>query len=167
MGVIALLSAELFNQGNWQRVWAAESVPAMRKGFSIGALMVFLLMMFCGIMGMIAYAKDSYHYDLNCWAPDAAETGAKCEFLSFFDVLEPLSNFWHVLVLLLVTSLAASSVDSLQNALSCIFSRDLVKLGWNPLFITRCLLFALNVPAVILGARGYDVISLFLIADIV
>jgi len=165
--VIALLCAELFNQGNWQRVWAAESVPAMRKGFNIGALMVFLLMMFCGIMGMIAYAKDSYHYDLNCWDLDDAAAGAKCEYLSFFDVLEPLSNFWHVLVLVLVTSLAASSVDSLQNALSCIFSRDLVKLGWNPLFITRCLLFALNVPAVILGARGYDVISLFLIADIV
>ena len=29
--VIAVLSAELFNQATWQRVWAAESVPAMKK----------------------------------------------------------------------------------------------------------------------------------------
>ena len=29
--VIAILSAELFNQATWQRVWAAESVTAMRK----------------------------------------------------------------------------------------------------------------------------------------
>jgi len=28
---IAILCAELFNQATWQRVWAAESVPAMRK----------------------------------------------------------------------------------------------------------------------------------------
>ena len=29
--VIAILCAELFNQASWQRVWAAESVPAMKK----------------------------------------------------------------------------------------------------------------------------------------
>jgi len=28
---IAILCAELFNQATWQRVWAAESVPALRK----------------------------------------------------------------------------------------------------------------------------------------
>jgi SSS family solute:Na+ symporter len=54
--IIAIMSAELFNQSTWQRVWAAESVPAMRKGFMIGSLLVFLLMMFFGIMAMLAYA---------------------------------------------------------------------------------------------------------------
>lgn len=29
--VIAVASAELFNQGTWQRVWAAKDVPSMRK----------------------------------------------------------------------------------------------------------------------------------------
>ena len=29
--VIAILCAELFNQATWQRVWASESVPALRK----------------------------------------------------------------------------------------------------------------------------------------
>jgi SSS family solute:Na+ symporter len=29
--ILAILSAGLFNQATWQRVWAAESVPAMRK----------------------------------------------------------------------------------------------------------------------------------------
>jgi Na+/proline symporter len=43
--VIAIACAELFNQGTWQRVWAAESVPAMRKGFALGSVMVFVLMM--------------------------------------------------------------------------------------------------------------------------
>lgn len=60
---IAVSCAEMFNQGTWQRVWAAKSVPDMRKGFILGSGMVFLLMMFFGIMGMIAYANDPEAYD--------------------------------------------------------------------------------------------------------
>lgn len=37
--IIAIASAELFNQSTWQRVWAAESPAAMRNGFTIGAIM--------------------------------------------------------------------------------------------------------------------------------
>lgn len=152
--VIAIASAEMFNQGTWQRVWAAESIPAMRKGFFMGSIMVFFLMMFFGIFGMIAYAK-SPTYD------------ASNAFLAFFDLLAPLPPFWHILALILTTALAASSVDSLQNALTCVFSRDLVKLGWNPLLVTRFLVIGINIPAVVLAAEGYSVLSLFLVADLV
>jgi hypothetical protein len=54
---------------------------------------------------MIAYAND----------PEAYDSGEKLAFLAFFDLLEPMGNGWHVLVLILVTALAASSIDSLQN----------------------------------------------------
>lgn len=37
--IIAIASAELFNQSTWQRVWAAESPVAMRRGFTIGSIM--------------------------------------------------------------------------------------------------------------------------------
>ena len=37
--VIAIASAELFNQSTWQRVWAAESLSAMLNGFTIGSIM--------------------------------------------------------------------------------------------------------------------------------
>jgi Na+/proline symporter len=47
----------MFNQSTWQRVWAAKSVKDMRRGFFGGSFLVFLLMMFFGIMGMIAYGK--------------------------------------------------------------------------------------------------------------
>jgi Na+/proline symporter len=154
---IAILSAELFNQGTWQRVWAADSVSSMRKGFIIGSVLVFLLVFFFGVMGIIGYAKDSEFYDM----------GATFAFLSFFNILEPLSNFWHVMVLILVTALAASSVDSLQNAIACIFSSDFISLGWNPVLVSRILLVAVNVPAIFMSIQGYNVISLFLVADLV
>ena len=60
---IALACAELFNQGNWQRVWAAKSVGDMRKGFAWGSALVFLLMTFFGIMGMLAYANDPEKFE--------------------------------------------------------------------------------------------------------
>lgn len=154
---IAIASAEMFNQANWQRVWAAESIPAMRKGFFLGAFLVFLLMMFFGIIAMIAYAND----------PEAYNMGDKFAYLAFFDLLMPLGNGWHVITLILVTALAASSIDSLQNALTCIFSNDLVRIGWNPVWITRILLVVINIPAIIMSTRRFDVIGLFLVADLV
>lgn len=155
--VIAIAAAELFNQGTWQRVWASESVPAMRKGFAIGSVMVFFLMMFFGVMGMIAYAND----------PEAFDNYEKFSFLAFFYLLEPLKQGWQILTLILVTSLAASSVDSLQNGLSSIFSRDLVKIGWHPKWFVRGFMVAINIPAIYLASEQYDVIALFLVADLV
>ena len=155
--VLAIASAELFNQGNWQRVWAAESVTALRHGLAIGGFMVFCLMMFFGTMGMIAYAND----------PEGFDNGEKYAYLAFFYLLEPLDQGWQILTLILVTSLCASSVDTLQNALSSIFSRDLVKIGWHPQWFVRAFMVLINVPAIYLASEGYDVISLFLVADLV
>ena len=155
--VIAIASAELFNQSTWLRVWAAKDDTVMRRGFGLGSVMVFFLMMFFGVMGMIAYAND----------PEAYDNFEKLSFLSFFDLLLPLGNGWHVLTLILVTALAASSIDSLQSGLASIFSRDLVKAGWNPIWVTRIFVVAVNVPAIWMASDKYDVISLFLVADIV
>lgn len=155
--IIAIASFSMFNQSNWQRVWAAKSIPAMRNGFAIGSVMVFFLMMFFGIMGMIAYAND----------PEAYDNFEKLAFLSFFDLLAPLGSGWHILVLVLVTALAASSIDSLQNGLTSIFYHDLVRFGWNPVWITRMLMLAVNVPAIWLASKKWAVIALFLVADLV
>jgi Na+/proline symporter len=129
----------------------------MRKGFLVGSIMVFFLMMFFGIMGMIAYAKDPESYDAD----------EKFAFLAFFDLLAPLGNGWHIVVLILVTALAASSIDSLQTGLTSVFSHDLVKLGYAPKQITRLLVVIINIPAIYLASEKYDVLSLFLVADLV
>jgi solute:Na+ symporter, SSS family len=155
--IIAIACAELFNQGNWQRVWAAESIPALRKGFFAGSIMVFLLMMFFGVMGMLAYANDPQSYD----------DGIKFAYLSFFDILAPLNEGWHIITLILVTTLSASTVDTLQNAMASLFSRDVVKIGWNPQWVARLLIIVINIPAIYLASKAYSVISLFLVADLV
>ena len=170
--VIAISSAELFNQGNWQRVWAADSPRSLRVGFSVGALAIFFFMMFFGVIGMISYASD----------PDSYDTGAKYAYLSFFDLLVNLSPGWSYVVLVFVTALGASSVDTLQNALVSCISTDLLRLapqssspdGSTPSWSTRLLrlsprvlLVAVNAPAVYLSTERHNILTLFLLADII
>lgn len=114
-------------------------------------------MMFFGVMGMIAYAND----------PEAYDNFEKFAFLAFFDLLAPLANGWHIVVLIFVTALAASSIDSLQTGLTSIFSHDLVKLGWNPWWVTRALVVLLNIPAIWMASKAFSVLELFLVADLV
>lgn len=157
---IAILSAEMFNQSNWQRVWAAESVTALRRGYFYASVPVFLTMMFFGIMGMIAFAKD----------PSSYRSFEKLSYLSFFDLLAPLSQFWHVLVLVLTTAFAASSIDSLQTGIVGVFNKDILKLtssGKTGKWVSRLLLLLVNIPAVIMSTKRFDVIPLFLVADLV
>eukprot|EP00548_Thalassiothrix_antarctica_P003869 CAMPEP_0194133764 /NCGR_PEP_ID=MMETSP0152-20130528/3792_1 /TAXON_ID=1049557 /ORGANISM="Thalassiothrix antarctica, Strain L6-D1" /LENGTH=597 /DNA_ID=CAMNT_0038829119 /DNA_START=89 /DNA_END=1882 /DNA_ORIENTATION=+ len=157
--VFAIISAGSFNLATWQRVWAAKSVPDMRKGFIGGSVMIFMLMMFFGIMGMIAYSLDPTSYD-----NDPTNNPA---YLAFFDILGPLENAWHIVSLILVTSLATSSIDSIQNGLMSPFSVFIVRKGWNTKWIARALLVLINIPAVFLSTKQYNVISLFLVADLV
>jgi len=167
---LAICSAEMFNQGNWQRVWAAKDIPSLRKGFAIGSFMVFLLMMFFGIMGMISYAVD----------PDPFGTFEKFAYLSFFYLLLPLPTAVNYIVLILVTCLAASSIDTLQNAIISVFSRDILSIPKCQIVVdaiptkptlgavtTRVLVLAINVPAVFMAAQRFDVLTLFLVADLV
>ncbi|KAL7442741.1 hypothetical protein ACHAXM_008793 [Skeletonema potamos] len=158
--VIAVLCAEMFNQSTWQRVWAAKDVPAMKKGFAWGSFGVFLLMMFFGIMGMISFALD----------PDNYLAYNKFYYLAFFDLLAPLSQFWHIVVLIICTALCSSTVDSVQTAIASVVSSDFIRYGvpdkWATL-ITRVLLIVINIPAVIMSSKRFDVLGLFLVADLV
>lgn len=158
--IIAIMCAEMFNQGTWQRVWAAKNKKELRRGFAMGSFLVFLLMMFFGIMGMLGYADDPISYN----------NFEKFAYLAFFDLILPLSTFWHIVVLIVVTSLAASSIDTLQTAISSVFSSDLERFGMSDgmnRVVTRALLLLINIPAVILSAQRFDVIGLFLVADLV
>merc|ERR1719409_2684542 len=61
--IMAVLSAELFNAGQWQRVYAARSDKDLRKGLAWGALLIFVVMWFFGILGVTAAAKFRDDFD--------------------------------------------------------------------------------------------------------
>ncbi len=106
---------------------------------------------------MIAYANDPAPYD----------SYEKFAFLAFFDLLLPLGSGWHIVVLIFVTALAASSLDSLQNGLNAIFYRDALRAGFDAHISASVLVVLMNVPAIWLASLKFSVLELFLVADLV
>ena len=152
--IIAILAAELFNAGQWQRVYAAKSTQDLRKGLAFGAALIFVVMWFFGVLGVIAAAK----YDF------AGEE--KYHYLAYFYLAENLAKGWHVLILIFATALCVSSVDSIQNGLTSVLYRDILNYG-IPVNSVRVICAALNVGAIFVAIDKIDVLSLFLMVDLV
>lgn len=154
--IIAILAAELFNAGQWQRVYAAKSTQDLRKGLAFGAALIFVVMWFFGVLGVIAaakYADDFANYE-------------KLHYLAYFYLAENLAKGWHVLILIFATALCVSSVDSIQNGLTSVLYRDILNYG-IPVNSVRVICAALNVGAIFVAIDKIDVLSLFLMVDLV
>ena len=154
--IIAVLSAELFNAGQWQRVYAARSDKDLRKGLAWGALLIFIVMWFFGILGVTAAAK--FRDDFNSFS--------KFHYLAFFYLAENLAKGWHVLILIFATALCLSSLDSIQNGLTSVLYRDILNFG-IPVNFVRIVCAAMNVGAIVVAVDKIDVLSLFLMVDLV
>lgn len=164
--VLAILGAELFNMGNWQRVYAASDEAALRKGCALGAGLIFPTMMLFGIAGMLAKAQDL----------SRPESTMVFNFLAFFDLLASQPSGIEGLVFALAVCMVASSVDSLQTGLISVLSGDILQRRLTPtqsLIAGQAFLVAVNVPAIAMAVEstkdpelGAGVINLFLIADL-
>ncbi len=152
--MIAIIAAELFNQGNWQRVYACKDDPTVRRAFLGSSLVILPLLFLSGLLGLIAAGFD------------LSGTTA------FFDLLQMLAvPSWLVgAVVLLAVALVMSSLDTLLNGISAVFTVDLLRLSNRPdqvLLISRILTIAVGIPAVAIAAKGLSVLYLFFIADLI
>ncbi len=151
--IIAIVAAELFNQGNWQRVYACKDDITVRRAFLGSALVILPLLFLSGLLGVIAAG-----FDLS--GPTA-----------FFDLLQTLAIPSWLLgaVVLLAVALVMSSLDTLLNGISAVFTLDLLRLSHQPdrvLLVSRLLTVAVGIPAVAIAAQGYSVLYLFFVADL-
>lgn len=151
--LIAVIAAELFNQANWQRVYACRDDVTVRRSFLGSALVILPMILLSGLLGMIAAGYGMV-------GPT-----------SFFDLLNSLNIPSWLLgaVILLAVALVMSSLDSLLNGISALFAADLLRLDNRPervLAISRGLTVAVGIPAVAIAAQGYSVLYLFFVADL-
>ncbi len=154
---LAVVGANMLNQGLWQRVWAAESTDAVRRGFGLAALavvpMVFLAGMFGVVAGGLGVVGD---------APGIA----------LFSVVDAALPEWVAVLLVgIATLLVASSADTMLNAIAALVTVDAVRVLDDPDDMTlrrvaRLLTLVVATAAVVVGAQGYDVLALFLLADL-
>lgn len=146
--VIAVVAANMFHQGYWQRVWAARDMPALYRGAGLGALLVIPVVALMGAVGVFAATGG-----MDLGSPPVA----------FFAVLDGLPWWLSAVALVLGLSLVTSSVDTLENALASLVvtERPMLSLTW-----ARVVTVALLIPAVVVAVQGYSVLRLFLIADL-
>jgi len=154
--IIAIVAAEMFNQSNWQRIYACRNDKTVRQAFGGGALAVLPTILIAGGLGLLAM-----HFGFN---DDRA----------FFSLLKQLAlPFWvTVLVLVLALALVMSTLSALLNGIASVFTIDLMRLfprmqSAGLLRTSRILTVAIGLPAILIAAQGYDVLYLFLLADLV
>lgn len=154
--MIAVIAAEMFNQANWQRIYACQNNGVVRRSF-LGSFAVILPILFIsGLLGILAM-----HFG---FSDDRA-------FFSLIQALE-LPEWISIAILVLVLALVMSSLDTLLNGIASIFTIDLVRLfpamqSNGILQVSRVLTVAVGIPAILMAAQGYNVLYLFLLADLI
>lgn len=147
--VVAIVAANLFHQGFWQRVWAARDRRTLAAGTVGGGLLILPLVFATGLAGMVAAGGEELE------APS----------LAFFALLDGLPEAVLLVVLALGITLVASTADTLQNALTSLVAVHVAG-GRVGLGTARWVTLALTVPAAVVAVQGYSVLRLFLIADL-
>jgi solute:Na+ symporter, SSS family len=146
--VLAVVAANLFHQGFWQRTWAARDDRALVRGALGGALLIVPVVLLAGLAGMLAAAGEPLQ------EPS----------LALFGLVSGLGTPLLALVVVLALCLVASSVDTLQNALTALAAG--ASRGRLGLRGARLATIALTVPAAAIALEGVSVLRLFLVADL-
>src|SRR3989339_464652 len=154
--IIAIIGAELFNQANWQRVYAAKDTKTMQRGFSIASIIIFPIIIIAGLFGLFAVGTGTAEH------PSVA----------LFTFLMQVTPQWVLITaMVLAIALVMSSMDSLLNGLVSLFTVDLVRLRPSTsqkkmLSVARSFMVILSGIAILLATQGYSVLYLFLVADL-
>ena len=154
--VIAVIAAEMFNQANWQRIYACRDDVVVRRSFLGSFIFILPILFIAGLLGIFAM-----HFGFN---DDRA----------FFSLIEALGlpGWVSITVLMLVLALVMSSLDTLLNGIASVFTIDLVRFfpamsSSGILRASRILTVAVGIPAIAIASQGYNVLYLFLLADLV
>jgi Na+/proline symporter len=156
--VVAIVGAEMLNQAWWQRVYAASDEGTLRRAFLVAAVAVVPMVFLAGVFGPVAVGLGLVE------APGDAS-------VSFFLVVtDVLPDPAVVAVAVLAVLLVVSSADTLFNAIASVVTVDLpraVDLSDDRLTTAaRAVTVVVAVAATVVGAQGYSVLTLFLLADL-
>ena len=153
---IAVAATNLFHQGNWQRVYAAKNFETLRKSLIISFFIIIPVVFYMGFTGMVAFSIDS------TTRPD----------LGFFTLLlKEQTELISLFVIVLGLALTISTVDTLVNAISSLIIVDgkatfSLNKKTNYLNFSKYVILFLSFISFIIASKGYDILYLFLLADL-
>ena len=153
---IAVAATNLFHQGNWQRVYAAKNFETLRKSLIISFFIIVPIVFYMGFTGMVAFSIDP------STRPD----------LGFFSLLlKEQKEILSLVVIILGLALTISTVDTLVNAISSLIVIDgkatfNLNKKTNYFNFSKYLIIFLSTVSFIIASKGFDILYLFLLADL-
>ena len=150
---IAVAATNLFHQGNWQRVYAAQNDKVLKNSLIFSSLIIIPIVFLMGFSGLVAISTNSNV------VPD----------LAFFELLLKDQFFTiSIIVIFLSISLTVSSIDTIINAISSLIIVDGVKIIKfnNSLLISKQIIIIICLFAFLVASQGISILYLFLIADL-
>ena len=153
---IAVAATNLFHQGNWQRVYAAKDYQTLKKSLIISFFIIIPIVFFMGFSGMVSFSIDP---------SNRADLG-------FFTLLlKQQTELWSLIIVILGLALTISTVDTLVNAISSLFVVDgkatfNFKKNTDYLKLSKFFIIFLSSIAFIIASKGFDILYLFLLADL-
>ena len=153
---IAVAATNLFHQGNWQRVYAAKNYQILKKSLIVSFFIIVPIVFFMGFSGMVAISIDP------TIRPD----------LGYFSLLlKEQTAMLSIIVVALGLALTISTVDTLVNAISSLIVIDgkatfNLDKKTNYLKLSKYLIIFLSIIAFIIASKGFDILYLFLLADL-
>ena len=143
--ILAVTAAEIFSQGYWQRTYSALDDSVIKKSSIFAGLGCFLTVLILGIAGS-----------------SGAGFGIENPSLSFIQQIQ-LNSFSRILVIGLCTMLVASSIDTLQSAISSTMALDIVKSGVAE---AKIITLVITFGSLTLSFFVTNIFSVFLFADL-
>ena len=151
---VAVAATNLFHQGNWQRVYAAQNNKVLKKSLIVSFLIVIPIVFFMGFCGLVAVSINS------TVVPD----------LAFFSLLlKEQTLMLSVIVIVLAISLTISSIDTLINAISSLIVVDgnkALNFKGDYLKLSKYSIICLSIIAFAIASKGLSILYLFLLADL-
>ncbi|MEL7360291.1 MAG: Na+/proline symporter [Cyanobacteria bacterium J06560_6] len=143
--IIALTVSELFNQAHWQRVYACKDEQTVRRAFTGSILAACPLLLALGMVGIVAVGQGI------------------SGIASFFDLLNAtLPNWVLSVVVLLALALVMSSMDSLLNGITAVFTGEVLRFSPSIVHRDKAELHALITARVLTISIGLAVVTLTL-----
>jgi Na+/proline symporter len=151
--VLAITAAEMFSQGNWQRTWASKDDKALQKGAIMASVLCFIAVLLFGFLGTVTAGRGAII--------DPS--------IAFFELIHDYPEPILAMLLVLGVALVCSSIDTLQNAVIAVVSRDLTDSKFD-IQQTRYGVIAIAPIAIILAwyysEDALSVFRIFLVADL-
>ena len=153
---IAVAATNLFHQGNWQRIFAAKNEKILKQSLWISFFIIIPIVFFMGVSGLIAISLN------NKVNPD----------LAFFSlILKENMPIISLFVIVMALSLTISTLDTLINAISSLIIVDgkkmfLIYKKKDFLKLSKVILIILSVISFIIASKGFSILYLFLLADL-